>query len=278
MVMGNASGRKDGEGPSGTKSYEENYDGYDLVFPEPMAMAHSPPHSPRAFQPPLLFTLPNPVVPQPRPGEAIQAQTQAYFGHTMHGDDTVNERLKRVKLSWNHGGKQVAVTGSWDNWETRDLLLGTGDAFYIEKLLPSGIYQFRFIVDGYLRCAPDLPWFSDSSGNAYNILDLQEHVSELPENLSEFESPPSPPSSYDNKCLSEDDFSKPPPETPPQLQSTILNEPSSSYDAHQPQCSELNHLYIQTHNEGRFMALGSTYRFREKYVTMILYKPLKRKN
>lgn len=55
----------------------------------------------------------------------------------------------------------------------RDLLLGTGDAFYIEKLLPSGIYQFRFIVDGYLRCAPDLPWFSDSSGNAYNILDLQ---------------------------------------------------------------------------------------------------------
>lgn len=107
---------------------------------------------------------------------------------------------------------------------------------------------------------------------------MQEHVSELPENLSEFESPPSPPSSYDNKCLSEDDFSKPPPETPPQLQSTILNEPSSSYDAHQPQCSELNHLYIQTHNEGRFMALGSTYRFREKYVTMILYKPLKRKN
>lgn len=53
-VMGNASGRNDGEGPSGTKSYEENYDGY-VVFPEPMA--HSPPHNPRAFQPPLLFTL-----------------------------------------------------------------------------------------------------------------------------------------------------------------------------------------------------------------------------
>lgn len=54
-VMGNASGRKDGEGPSGTESYEENYDGY-VVFPESMAMAHSPPHSPRA-QPPLLLTL-----------------------------------------------------------------------------------------------------------------------------------------------------------------------------------------------------------------------------
>lgn len=109
---------------------------------------------------------------------------------------------------------------------------------------------------------------------------LQEYVSELPENLSEFESPPSPPSSYDNKYLNEDDFSKPPPETPPQLQSTILNEPSSSsYDAQQskPQSSELNHLYIQTHIGGQYMALGSTHRFRQKYVTMVLYKPLRRK-
>lgn len=24
-----------------------------------------------------------------------------------------------VKISWNHGGKQVAIIGSWDNWETR---------------------------------------------------------------------------------------------------------------------------------------------------------------
>lgn len=109
---------------------------------------------------------------------------------------------------------------------------------------------------------------------------LQEYVSELPENLSEFESPPSPPSSYNNKYLNEDDFSKPPPETPPQLQSTILNEPSSfSNDAQQPKprCSELNHLYIQTHIGGQYMALGSTHRFRQKYVTMVLYKPLRRK-
>lgn len=61
----------------------------------------------------------NPLAPQPRSGEAVQAQTQAYFQHTVHGDNIVDEKLKRVKLSWNHGGRQVAVTGSWDNWETR---------------------------------------------------------------------------------------------------------------------------------------------------------------
>ena len=108
------------------------------------------------------------------------------------------------------------------------------------------------------------------------FLVIQECDSELPEHLSEFETPPSPPSSYNNELLNEDDFSKLPPETPPQLH-TFINVLSSSSDSHQhplPQPQLLNHLYIQNHVEGRFTALGSTRRFRQKYVTMVLYKPL----
>lgn len=30
-----------------------------------------------------------------------------------------SEALIHVKLPWSLGGNQVAVTGSWDNWETR---------------------------------------------------------------------------------------------------------------------------------------------------------------
>ncbi|KAL5540250.1 hypothetical protein UlMin_044490 [Ulmus minor] len=270
MVMGNASGREDG-GPSATKSFEENSNGFfestqDGLFLETRAFQH---HNQ------------NLVLPIPTPDQLIQTQTPATFKYKMHSNVVSNENLAPVKLSWNHGGKQVAVTGSWDNWDTRELLQGTGNNFYVVKTLPSGVYQYLFIVDGFLRCAPDLPLISDCSGNTFNILDLQENDTELPERLSEFHSPPSPPSSYDNKCLSEDDFSKPPPETPPQLQSTILNEPtSSSYDGHQalpkPQRTELNHLYIQNQNGGQFVALGSTRRFRHKYVTMVLYKPLRR--
>lgn len=112
---------------------------------------------------------------------------------------------------------------------------------------------------------------------------MQKYDSELPESLWDFESPSSPPSSYDNKYLNEDDFSKPPPETPPQLQASILNEPPYSNDAQpqpltQSQRSELNHLYIQDHIEGQFVALASTRRFRQKYVTMVLYKPIRRTN
>lgn len=41
------------------------------------------------------------------------------------------------------------------------------------KVLPSGVYQYRFLVDGLWRHSPDLPWEQDDSGNAYNVLDLQ---------------------------------------------------------------------------------------------------------
>lgn len=41
------------------------------------------------------------------------------------------------------------------------------------KVLPSGVYQYRFIVDGQWRYIPDMPWAQDDAGNAYNILDLK---------------------------------------------------------------------------------------------------------
>ena len=98
--------------------------------------------------------------------------------------------------------------------------------------------------------------------------------------MSEFETPPSPPSSYDNQYINEDDFSRPPPELPPHLQGTILNDPSSSVDGRPlpitPRSTELNHLYLQSNVQDQFVALGSTLRIREKYVTMFLFKPLSR--
>ncbi|XP_016649199.1 PREDICTED: SNF1-related protein kinase regulatory subunit beta-2-like [Prunus mume] len=268
MVMGNASGRKDGEGPSEVYNFQGD-DGY--VEP----MAHSPPHSPRAFHPSLFFTSQNPRDPLPRPAEALSQ-------HSVYNEYVHNEKLIRAKISWNHGGRQVAITGSWDNWETSELMQSIGTDFVILKLLPSGLYQYRFIVDGSLRCAADLPWVYDNSGSAYNVLDLQECVSDLRERLAKFESPPSPPSSYDNRRLSEDDFSKPPPEVPPQLQEAFLNKPSSSNGGDQPlpmpHHSQLNHLHIQNHVGGKFFALSSTHRFRQKLVTAVLYKPLRRAN
>lgn len=41
------------------------------------------------------------------------------------------------------------------------------------KVLPSGVYQYRLIVDGQWKYAPELPWTQDDAGNTYNLLDLK---------------------------------------------------------------------------------------------------------
>lgn len=109
--------------------------------------------------------------------------------------------------------------------------------------------------------------------------DVQEYVPEAPESLSEFESSPSPVSSYNNESLNDNDFGKLPPDIPPQLQLTPLSEQSSATDSYQPQRrprhAVLNHLYIQN-SRGEPVALGSTNRFLQKYVTVVLYKPTRR--
>lgn len=113
----------------------------------------------------------------------------------------------------------------------------------------------------------------------YNCV-TAEYIPEAPKSHSELDSPPSPFSSYDNKSINDNDFSKPPPDLPPQLQKTLLNEPSSSMACEQPlqrpQHTVLNHLYIQNSDAGLPVVLGSTYRFRQKYVTSVLYKTSRR--
>lgn len=57
---------------------------------------------------------------------------------------------------------------------SRKKLKKSGKDFTIMKALPSGVYHYRFMVDGEWKHAPDVPWMIDQeTGNVYNILDLQ---------------------------------------------------------------------------------------------------------
>ncbi|MBA0598724.1 hypothetical protein Gorai_008471 [Gossypium raimondii] len=94
-------------------------------------------------------------------------------------EDGCTEKGIPTMITWGYGGKEVAVEGSWDNWKTRIPLQRCGKDFTIMKVLPSGVYQYRFIVDGQWRYAPDLPWAQDGTGNANNILDLQVNLLSL---------------------------------------------------------------------------------------------------
>uniref|UniRef100_A0A2N9J7S1 Association with the SNF1 complex (ASC) domain-containing protein n=1 Tax=Fagus sylvatica TaxID=28930 RepID=A0A2N9J7S1_FAGSY len=150
----------------------------------------------------------------------------------------------------------------------------------VTMLLPVGIHYYCFIVDGELKCASNLQWACNHYGDHYNILYLQEDVllqpppaNDLPD-LSEFDSPPSPPSSYDNSVFTREEFYRvdkrgvertiEPPELPPELEEALVNMRP------RPHFTQLNHLYSCKKNEDQHVMLNSTERFGDKFVTAAL--------
>ncbi|MCD7454469.1 SNF1- protein kinase regulatory subunit beta-2 [Datura stramonium] len=285
--MGNVNGREESEG--NILSGVEGGDGVDSGGPQDTMTVHqvdgefmgqSPPSSPRASRSPLMFRPEMPVVPLQRPDEG-HGPSISWSQTTTGYEETCKEQGVPTLISWTLDGKEVAVEGSWDNWTSRMPLQKSGKDFTILKVLPSGVYQYRFIVDGQWRCSPDLPCVQDEAGNTYNLLDMKDYVPEDIESISGFEPPQSPDSSYNNLHLGSEDYAKEPPVVPPHLQMTLLNVPSSHMEIppplSRPQHVVLNHLYMQKdRNTPSVVALGSTNRFLSKYVTVVLYKSIQR--
>ncbi|KAK8707782.1 hypothetical protein V6N13_058834 [Hibiscus sabdariffa] len=96
-----------------------------------------------------------------------------------------------------------------------------------------------------------------------------------------FEVPRSPDSSYNNVYPGSEDDARDPPVVPPHLHRSLLSYPSSlnaSKSIPLPENVILNHLYIENREAPRsVVALGFTHRFRSKYVTVVLYKPVPRR-
>lgn len=275
--MGNVSGKKEeetGEG-SGIKNQEhEEEESMEYgLFPD--SMVQSPPHTPKAYHySPFVFTPQVPIFPLQRPdGILIQNQSGNIVQKTMEYGDMPSENGIPTMITWSHGGHEVAIEGSWDGWKSKDFLRRTDKDFTVMKVLPSGLYHYRFIVDGQWRYAPDFPFECDYTGNVFNVLDLQDIIPEVLNNTSWLEAPSSPESSYSSAPFSSEDFNEKLLDLPPLLQQTPLDQPSSSA---KPLPAVLNHLYIQKSRSSQSMvALSSTHRFRTKYVTAVLYKSLK---
>lgn len=109
---------------------------------------------------------------------------------------------------------------------------------------------------------------------------MQDYVPENLDSVAEFEAPSSPDSSYSQAFPAEEDFAKEPVVVPQQLHLTVLGAENSEEEASsspKPQHVVLNHLFIEKGWASQsVVALGLTHRFQSKYVTVVLYKPLKR--
>lgn len=214
------------------------------------------------------------VTPSQNPNQNMQIQEEF---------NSINqEKIIPTVFKWIHGGTHVAVEGSWDNWRTRELLVGSGSDYSIVKGLNAGAYHYRFVVNGQWTYAPDLPHEIDDSGNVFNVLDLKDNYPENVNGDQEPEPPSSPTSSYNNATFTLEDFHEKIPEMPLLLQQMPLNQPSSSKNyqhalLQKPLSANLNHLYIKRDTSNQpVVALSSSQRFGTKFVTTVLYKPFKK--
>ncbi|CAN6443295.1 unnamed protein product [Victoria cruziana] len=232
-----------------------------------------PLQNPRRSRAPILSIPPEPVPPLNSSSEH-KYSNQPWTDDLYESMDLLQDQGIPVLITWSLGGNEVIVQGSWDNWISRKALISAGKDHVILLVLPPGLYQYKFIVDGEWRYIPDLPCVPDDTGCVNNLLEVQDYVPESIGNVKEFEAPPSPDSSYNKPLEVVEDYSKEPPSEPPHLELTVLGMQEVPEVPLRPHHVILNHLFIEKDVETQsLLALGLTHRFREKYVNVVLYKP-----
>ncbi|GHP02897.1 5'-AMP-activated protein kinase beta subunit [Pycnococcus provasolii] len=221
-----------------------------------------------------------------------------FYAYHLAGDaDAVfpspNANFVPTVLSWGLGGNHVAIEGSWDDWTTRAPMQRQGREHTLVKLLPPGVYQYKFVVDGAWRYAPDQPAMYDEQGNVNNVLEVQEYVPEHVENIKSFEQPESPRASYNCAMPVAEDYAKEPPQCPPHLQLTLLNVPAGRDAPNalpRPSHVILSHAFSErpsapmpgasgtssSNGLTSMVTLGTTHRYRSKYVTSVFVTTEKR--
>ncbi|KAF2077939.1 hypothetical protein CYY_000740 [Polysphondylium violaceum] len=177
-------------------------------------------------------------------------------------------------FTWTGGGKEVYISGSFNNWKEKIPLSHSEKDFTLIYNLPPGVHQYKYIVDGKWIHSTEQPVAADIKGNLLNFVEVK---SKDPSNdLNTLKLSTTPPGSY-SKNIPEEEFQKiPPPSLPPHLRRALLNTQPSTEDPTLlplPHHVMLNHLYSLPRKD-KVTILGVTHRYKTKFVTTVLYKPV----
>jgi len=215
---------------------------------------------------------------------------------------------------WEHGGRQVYITGTFNGWSRQIPMHRSGNDFTYIHNLKRGKHAFKFIVDDEWRFAPDQPTVADIEGRINNFIDVTDFKAYRGDRDFEKEKaaadygagaegeeckaagggadeddddkavgtkgkPDKDGEVYSHNMPDVDDYTKEPPPLPPHLRHIILNKPPQLQDTAAlpvPQHVALNHLYC-TAIKDNMMVLGITQRFKTKFVTTVYYSPCSNK-
>jgi len=195
-------------------------------------------------------------------------------------------------IRWKHGGEEVYVSGSYDNWTNKLRLNRSTEDFVAIVELPEGKHEYKFLVDNEWKIDPNEPKVESGKGSLNNYLEVKPSDFEVFEALAFDSTATREVTKTDYSSCDEDDevysqevpvgmledSSIHPPSLPPHLLNKVLlnQDIDMSYEPSllpEPQHVMLNHMYALSIKEG-VMALSATHRYKKKFVTTLLYKPI----
>lgn len=95
---------------------------------------------------------------------------------TIVADGGPSEELVPTVFKWEHGGKHVYITGTFNNWDRQIPMHRSGNDFTYVHNLKKGKHAFKFIVDDEWRYAPDQPTIADIEGQINNFIDVSDFM------------------------------------------------------------------------------------------------------
>lgn len=95
-------------------------------------------------------------------------------GGYMQGFDGNTDSVVPTVFKWEHGGRHVYITGTFNNWEKQIPMHRSGNDFTYVHNLKRGKHAFKFIVDDEWRYAPDQPTITDVEGRVNNFIDVSD--------------------------------------------------------------------------------------------------------
>ncbi|XP_013105109.2 5'-AMP-activated protein kinase subunit beta-1 [Stomoxys calcitrans] len=193
--------------------------------------------------------------------------------------DLKNPSLPTV-LRWDGGGHNVMICGTFTKWKPIPMVRSHGNFVTIIDL-PEGDHHYKFFVDGEWKHDPKLKSVENDSGETTNLVSVRQSDFEVFQALAKDSE--NAVNNADKEYSQEVPQTKPwekvsgPPILPPHLLQVILNKdtPLSCEPTLLPEPNHvmLNHLYALSIKDG-VMVLSATHRYRKKYVTTLLYKPI----
>jgi 5'-AMP-activated protein kinase regulatory beta subunit len=217
---------------------------------------------------------------------------------TISQGASINENALPTVFKWEGGGKDVYITGTFSEWKPIKMCHSHGDFVAIVDV-PEGKHSYKFLVDGQEVLDNNVAHDEQNQNNVIHVNKSDFEVFEAlamdlasNNNNNNTNASGSPPGSYsqdlpqyirqnhemgNNLSQSHQTSGAGPPILPPHLLQVILNNPNVNFGEPtllpQPNHVMLNHLYALSIKDG-VMVLSATHRYKKKYVTTLLYKPI----